>query len=205
MAEANPLPLVAFQKVVALPPPTVSLNSVPPTAVLNGVEAKPLTVAPPAAGVELGALGSHPAAPVSPDETKALIPCAAACSHTASQNEFPPVPSACSQLPKLTFMIGARFSSTIKLAPSSIGSVVRLPPLTTTSIVALGATAPDHSVSRVASAPTPNWVSTPGSGPFKMMLGGLTGNPKRFRKIATSSIPVVAIVLMLLAATMAIV
>src|SRR5262249_24809121 len=45
--EKSDFELVAFQNVETTPPFTVSLNSVPPTAVAKGVEAKPLTAAPP--------------------------------------------------------------------------------------------------------------------------------------------------------------
>ena len=55
------------------------MNSVPPTQMLLGVEARPETVAPPvAAALELL---SEPAAPLSPAATRAVIPWAAAWAH----------------------------------------------------------------------------------------------------------------------------
>ncbi len=65
--------LVAAQYVEGL---AVSLNCEPPTATLNGVEARPLTAAP-LPVVSLPPL--QPAAPLSPEETKAVMPCVAAC------------------------------------------------------------------------------------------------------------------------------
>ena len=54
----------------------VSLNCVPPTPTLYGVEARPLTAAP----VPVVALPpSQPAAPLSPEETNEVMPCVAAC------------------------------------------------------------------------------------------------------------------------------
>ena len=65
--------LVVFQKV-----PVPSLNSVPPTAVTLGGVLKPDTARPvPVAAVE----ASQPEAPLSPEETKAVMPSAAACDH----------------------------------------------------------------------------------------------------------------------------
>lgn len=65
--------LVAFQKV-----PVPSLNSVPPTAVTFGGLLSPET----ARTVPVAALeASQPAAPLSPEETKAEMPSAAACDH----------------------------------------------------------------------------------------------------------------------------
>jgi len=53
----------------------VSLNCVPPTATLNGVEARPDTAAPlPVASLP----PLQPAAPLSPEETNEVMPCVAA-------------------------------------------------------------------------------------------------------------------------------
>lgn len=65
--------LVAFQKV-----PVPSLNSVPPTAVTLGGVLRPETARPvPVAAFD----ASQPDAPLSPVDTKAEIPSAAACDH----------------------------------------------------------------------------------------------------------------------------
>src|SRR5215471_9514713 len=82
-----------------------SLNSVPPTHVLWGEEHKALT---PASEVAWSApAGSHPAAPLSPDETSTLMPCAAACCQRALMCLFN-VSLTCSQTPKLMLSSGAR-------------------------------------------------------------------------------------------------
>src|SRR5580658_6545193 len=78
-----------FQKVASAPPFTVSLNSVPPTDVLNGVELKPFTASWVRSLAGKTKSGSQAAAPVSPDATKTLIPCAAACSNNKFQKVFP--------------------------------------------------------------------------------------------------------------------
>ena len=84
----------------------MSANCVPPTQVLYGVEQRPLT---PAAWVALGADAlSHPAAPLSPDDTSTVMPCAAACCHSDFQKLFPETPIAASQPPKLRLTTGAR-------------------------------------------------------------------------------------------------
>src|SRR5260370_1049248 len=58
-------------------------KSVPPIATLNGVDAMPLTASPFVASFGKLNVGSHPADPLSPEETTTVIPCAAACSHNA--------------------------------------------------------------------------------------------------------------------------
>ena len=68
--------LFEFQYVVQV---LYCLKSVPPTAALKGVEASPFTFSPYCAGLPGS---SQPAEPLSPDDTKTLIPCAAACSHS---------------------------------------------------------------------------------------------------------------------------
>src|ERR1700684_29595 len=60
-------------------------KSVPPTAMSNGVDASPLIARPSRARVAVSKL-SHPAEPPSPADTNALMPSAAACSHTAFKN-----------------------------------------------------------------------------------------------------------------------
>src|SRR5258708_36460471 len=136
--------LPAAQKI-----PAPSLNSVPPTATLFGVEARPLTarIVPTAA-----LLASQPAAPVSPVLTKAVMPCAAAWVHKLFQNAFPVAPRLCSQRPKLVLMTGATLLFTMYWAERLTPSVVRVDFEITKSMVAFFATAPDHSTSRSASS-----------------------------------------------------
>src|SRR5215471_16312878 len=120
--EKSVFELVVFQNVETEPPFTVSLNSVPPTAVLYCVEARPLTAGPPVAGVELGFGSSHPAFPLSPADTNTLMPSAAACWKRSRQKlfstEFGP-PRSFSQAPKLTLIMSARLFSTMKAAERS--------------------------------------------------------------------------------------
>ena len=85
MADAIGLLFEAFQYVDG---EAVSLNSVPPTATLYGVEASPFTPYPWLAGWVLSAPAlvaeyatSQPAEPLSPMATKTAIPSAAACCH----------------------------------------------------------------------------------------------------------------------------
>jgi len=66
---------VLFQYVLFVPE-YVSLKSVPPTATLNGVEARALAPMPCVASV---ALLSQPAAPLSPEATKTETPSDTAC------------------------------------------------------------------------------------------------------------------------------
>jgi hypothetical protein len=68
-----------FQYVGAVAP---SLNSVPPTAMLYGVDAAPFTANPWVAAIPAAAL-SQPAAPLSPAATSTVMPSAAACCHKA--------------------------------------------------------------------------------------------------------------------------
>ena len=91
-----------------------SLNIVPPTATAKGVEASPLTAKPPLATAS--ALGlSHPAAPESPDATRYVIPCAAACSAKALMlvKLAPELTRSCSHSPKLSVITFARLLSTM--------------------------------------------------------------------------------------------
>src|SRR5215831_4690776 len=186
--EKSVFELVVFQKVETEPPFTVSLNSVPPTAVLNGVEARPLTAGPPVAGVELGFGSSHPAFPLSPADTNTLMPSAAACWNKPFQKAFSAPPRRRSHCPKLMLITSARLFSTMKAAERSTPSVTKVEPLTTTEMFAPGATAPDHWVSRVASMPSPKKRSSPGSGPFSTTTGFLGGRKKVWRNWVMSLI-----------------
>src|SRR5450432_3404456 len=179
-AEVNPAPLVAFQNVESLP---FSLNWVPPMAVLNGVEANPLTAMPADAGPKLGI--SQPAAPLSPADTRTVIPCAAACCQRLLKNAFSAAPRKASQAPKLTVIMGARLLSIMYADERSTPSVVAVEALTTTSIFAFGAIAPAHSVSSEASTESPEPLK-PGSGPSTIIVGSFAGRPKMLRKICTS-------------------
>ena len=105
-ADSFPVPFAVAQKLVCMAAGEKSSKSVPPTAVLNGVEAMPLTASPPVATFAV-VKSSQPAEPGSPEDTKTLIPCAAACSHRALKNLFPAVPSPDSQAPKLRLIAGA--------------------------------------------------------------------------------------------------
>src|SRR5262249_37237828 len=107
-----------FQKVDWFP---ASSKSVPPTATLNGVEASPSTVRPCEADV-CPRPPSHSAGPLSPAETLAVVPCAAACCQTAFINAFPAAPFKLSQAPKLTLITGARLLSTMYSADRSTPS-----------------------------------------------------------------------------------
>src|SRR6266478_2041982 len=75
-----PTAFVELQKVNWVP---TSSKSVPPIAMLNGVDAIPLTASPRvAASWFAGAVaGSHAAEPLSPAEITTVIPSAAACCH----------------------------------------------------------------------------------------------------------------------------
>src|ERR1700674_1041828 len=143
---------------------------------LNGVDASPLTANPSVAAfcVAGAAAGSQPAEPLSPEDTVTVMPSAAACSHKLFSNWFPVVPRAASQLPKLSLITAARLLSTMYRAERSMPSLafdVGVS-VTTSLIVALGATAPDHSTSRSASVSSP--VETiPGAGPFSTTVGSI--------------------------------
>src|SRR5947209_7724539 len=163
---------------------------------LLGVDVRPET----ARTVPEGALGlSQPAAPLSPEETNAVIPCDAACAHKAFQKALPVEVSALSHRLKLVLMTLAMLLLTMYCAERSTPS---LPPgmeaETTNLMVAFLATAPDHSTSRSASVSSfpPR---SPGSAPFTIITGSLAGRPKKVRKYCTSAM------LMLVRPTMAIV
>src|SRR4029077_4141671 len=117
--------LVALQKPPLICVPTSS-KSVPPTAMLKGVEAIPLTAIPCVAGD--GELkSSQPAVPPSPAETVTVIPWAAACSHSARKKLLLAVPRAASQLPKLRLITSSVLLSITYSAPRNKGSDVRVP------------------------------------------------------------------------------
>src|SRR2546428_9236004 len=78
-ADSFPGPFVGLQKLGCVP---TSSKSVPPTAMLNGVEARPLTASPRVA-VVCALKSSQPAEPGSPAATVTVMPCAAACSQRA--------------------------------------------------------------------------------------------------------------------------
>jgi len=100
--------IVVSQNVDCVP---ASSKSVPPTATLNGVDAVPLTAIPWAGfcavafyPADASEGSSHPADPLSPDDTETVIPSAAACCHMALISALL---SNCSQRPKLTLITGA--------------------------------------------------------------------------------------------------
>src|SRR5215469_2880492 len=86
-----------------------SLNIVPPTATLNAVEARKFTDIGFVAGATLGS--SQDVAPLSPEETKYVIPCAAACSAKALWPANCASVANSSQALKLSVMISARLFS----------------------------------------------------------------------------------------------
>src|SRR5947209_6422584 len=151
---------------------------------LLGVEVSPETATPPKADAELGP--SHPAAPLSPEDTKAVMPWAAACAHNELQKLFPVAPNAASHSPKLVLITLARLLFTMYCAERSTPSVEVVEAETTNSMVAFFATAPDHSTSRSASVSSfpPR---SPGSVPFTRTTGSFTGRPKKLRKNCTSA------------------
>src|SRR5579862_7383072 len=128
---------------------------------------------------------SHPAAPLSPEETKTVMPSTAACSQRLLRKVLPAEPSHASQRPKLVLMTGARFLSTIYCAERSTPSVVLVDLETTNLIVAFRAIAPDHSTSRSASVSSFS-SNMPGSGPLRITCGLLAGKPKDERNCMTS-------------------
>src|SRR5271166_3681810 len=71
--------------------PARTPKSVPPTAMFQGVEARPLTSSPYCANVSVFG-SSQPAEPESPVETVTEMPCAAARFHNPSKSVFPEVP-----------------------------------------------------------------------------------------------------------------
>src|SRR5580704_8872390 len=106
----------------------------------------PLTPRPCVAEATDGA--SHPAAPLSPEDTTTVIPCAAACCHKLFRKAFPEEPSAASHNPKLVLITGARLWFTIYCAERSTPSLEFVDFETTNLIAALRATAPDRVVGR---------------------------------------------------------
>src|SRR6267143_334944 len=96
-----------IQKFACVP---TSSKSVPPTATLKGVDAKPLTARPRVAALAVLKL-SHPAEPGSPEDTITVMPCAAACSQSALKKLLPDVPKPASQRPKLKLITGAMLLS----------------------------------------------------------------------------------------------
>src|ERR1700685_956869 len=158
-------------------------KSVPPTAMSNGVDAAPLIARPSRARVSVSKL-SHPAEPPSPADTNALMPSAAACSHTAFQNWFPAVPRCSSHCPKLMLEIEAMLWSAKYCAESAMPSVVFVLEETIILIVAPLATAPDQVTSITASGSISG--SIPGSGPTRTTSGSFTGRLKSARKLCMS-------------------
>ena len=161
--------------------PAPSLNWVPPTAILFGVEARPLTLTlVPATAFD----ASQAAAPLSPEDTKAVIPCAAAWVHKVFQKLFPDTCSVNSHSPKLVLIIFARFVFTMNCAERATPSVAPVCDITK-SMVAFFAIAPDHSTSRSASVSSVP-PRSPGSAPLWIKTGSLAGRPKKLRKNWTS-------------------
>ena len=117
--------LFAFQKPPLICVPTSS-KSVPPTAMLNGVDAIPLTASPPAAAVAV-LKSSHPAVPLSPAETVTVMPWAAACSHRVLRNVLAVAPRPDSHTPKLRLITSSELLSTTYSAPRNSGSEVSVP------------------------------------------------------------------------------
>src|SRR6266704_2994288 len=114
--------LLALQKPALTCVPTSS-KSVPPTAILNGVDASAFTAIPPLAMVCVLKL-SHPADPLSPAETVTVIPWAAACSQSSLMNVLAVVPTAASQFPKLKLITSSELLSITYSAPRSTGAEV---------------------------------------------------------------------------------
>src|SRR4029077_6037988 len=125
--------------------------------------------------------------PVSPEETRTVMPCAAACCHRLLRKLFPEEPSHASQRTKLVLMTGARLWLTIYCAERSTPSLELVDFETTNLIVAFLATAPDHSTSRSASVSSPE-LKIPGSAPLTMICGSLAGRPNILRNWRTSAI-----------------
>src|SRR5207244_12079319 len=106
---------------VALQYPLLTSRSwVPPTQTSYGVEQRPFTARPEPV---LALPTSQPEAPLSPEETKDVIPCAAACAHREPKKEFSEAPSEASQSPKLVDITSARLLSTMYFAETSTPSV----------------------------------------------------------------------------------
>ena len=151
-----------------------SSNIEPPTQTSYGVEQRP-EIARPEPLVALPP--SQPDAPLSPEETKEVIPCAAACCQRLLKKLFSLVPMADSQAPKLVLITGATLLLTMYCADRSTPSVVFVDLVTTNLIVAFFATAPDHSRSSSASPSSPE-STTPGAVPLWTVTGSLAGRPK---------------------------
>src|SRR5271169_2573768 len=104
------------------------MNCDPPTQTSYGVEQKPLT---PGTVPTVAAGSSQPAAPLSPDDTNTVIPCAAACCHSelyVARIEADILPS---QSPKLIVRTGARLLFTMYWAEASSPGVVAVGFVTT--------------------------------------------------------------------------
>jgi hypothetical protein len=129
---------------------------------------------------------SQPAAPLSPEETKTVMPSAAACCHKLFRKPFPEDPSAASHKPKLVLMTGARLWFTMYCADRSTPSLEFVDFDTTNLMVAFFAIAPDHSTSRSASVSSPE-LKIPGSLPLRMICGSFTGRPKNVLNWRTSA------------------
>src|SRR5271163_4262764 len=119
-ADSLPTPLVGDQKLLCV---VKSSKSVPPTAILKGVDAKPDTARPPEAGAGL-VKSSHAADPLSPADMVTVIPWAAACSHNSLNVAFPVLPKLDSHSPKLRLITSSELRSITYSAPMMIGSDV---------------------------------------------------------------------------------
>src|SRR5258708_25345974 len=104
---------------------------VPPSATLNAVDASKFTEIGFVAGGLEGS--SQPSAPLSPVETKYVIPCAADCSASPEANANCALEAKSSQLLKLSVMISLRLLSTMYSSERSMPSVVLVEPETTKS------------------------------------------------------------------------
>src|SRR4051812_22928413 len=120
-------------------------------ATLYGVEADEFAIAPKNAG-PVETWGSHPAAPVSPAAEITEIPSAAACWYMLLRKALPSLPANNSQPPMLMLMIGASRSSTMRAMELKNPGVEAVDAEVTNLILALGAIAPAHSMSRSASS-----------------------------------------------------
>src|SRR6266481_2380505 len=122
-----PTAFVELQKVNWVP---TSSKSVPPTAMLNGVDAIPLTASPNVAAVAV-LKSSQPAVPLSPADTVTVIPWAAACSQSSLMNALVVAPRPASQTPKLRLITSSELLSMTYSAERTIGSEVCVPSDTT--------------------------------------------------------------------------
>src|ERR1039458_10677830 len=87
-----------------------------------------------------------------------------------------------SQHPKLVLMTAARLWLTMYCAERSTPSELWVDAETTKSMVAWGATAPDHCTSRSASANSSAEI-IPGSEPLTTIVGLFAGRPKVWRNV----------------------